>query len=117
MDQIKFESVDQYIHSFSGRTRDLLNELRSVIKEAAPTAQEKISYNMPTYFLKKNLIHFAGYKNHIGIYPTPSAIIAFEDRLSGYKISKGAIQLPLDRALPVELITEMVLFRVREVTS
>jgi uncharacterized protein YdhG (YjbR/CyaY superfamily) len=108
------DPIDSYIESFPPDTRALLNEIRTIIREAAPEATEKISYAMPTFYLKGNLVHFAGYKNHIGFYPAPSGILAFQEELVGYKTSKGAIQFPLDHPLPQDLIIRIVKFRVQE---
>ena len=92
----------------------LLGQMRATIKKAAPQAEEKISYAMPIFFLNGNLVHFAGYKNHIGFYPAPSGISAFNDELSKYKGAKGSVQFPLDEPLPLVLITKIVKFRVKE---
>ncbi len=91
-----------------------MEELRAAIKAAAPEAKEKISYQMPTFFLKGNLVHFAAYKKHIGFYPTPSGIQAFQKELSIYKGAKGSVQFPLDKPLPLELIGRIVRYRVAE---
>ncbi|MBC9797374.1 iron chaperone [Sinomicrobium weinanense] len=109
-----FKTVDEYLDTFPQRTRKILEKVREAIRETAPEAEEVISYQMPTYKLGKNLVHFAGYANHIGFYPTPSAITAFADELKGYKTSKGAVQFPLDHPLPLELITRIVQFRIKE---
>lgn len=109
-----FHSIDEYITQFPDEVQEILNTLRKVIKDAAPEAEEKISYQMPTFALYGNLVHFAAYKKHIGFYPTPNAISAFEFALSEYKCSKGAVQFPLNKPIPYELITEMVIFRVEE---
>jgi uncharacterized protein YdhG (YjbR/CyaY superfamily) len=109
-----FASIDDYIGSFSGETRRILEEIRAVIKAAAPEAEEKISYQMPTFFLKGNLIHFAAFKNHIGIYPTPSGTEAFKEEIAQYKSAKGSIQLPIDKPMPLELIRKIVEFRVAD---
>jgi uncharacterized protein YdhG (YjbR/CyaY superfamily) len=106
--------IDDYIANTPANIQSILRQLRATIKEAAPDAEEKISYQMPTFYLKGNLVHFAALKNHIGFYPTPSAIMAFSKELSGYVTSKGAIQFPLDKPLPLGLIAEMVKFRVIE---
>nr|WP_289350843.1 DUF1801 domain-containing protein [Peribacillus frigoritolerans] len=103
-----FHSIDEYIIQFPEEVQEILKTLRKVIKDAA----EKISYQMPTFVLYGNLVHFAAYKKHIGFYRTPSAISAFESALSEYKCSKGAVQFPLNKPIPYELITEMVIFRV-----
>lgn len=108
------EEIDRYIEGFEGETRRKLEILRELIREAAPLSREKISYQMPTFDYHGNLIHFAGYKGHVGLYPSPSGITAFEDELKGYKTSKGAIQFPTDEPLPLELIRKIVIFRVEE---
>ncbi|CAH0290011.1 DUF1801 domain-containing protein [Peribacillus sp. Bi134] len=107
-------SIDEYIIQFPEEVQEILKTLRKVIKDAAPDAEEKISYQMPTFVLYGNLVHFAAYKKHLGFYPTPSAISAFESALSEYKCSKGAVQFPLNKPIPYELITEMVKFRVEQ---
>lgn len=112
--KITYDSTDEYISQFSPEIQDILQTLRKTIKETAPDAKEKISYQMPTFYLHGNLVHFAAFKKHIGFYPAPSAIEAFEEKLSGYKRSKGAVQFPIDKPLPYELIREMVKFRVAE---
>lgn len=111
---ITYESIDDYISKFPTEVQEILNKLRTVIKESAPDAKEKISYQMPTFTLHGNLIHFAAYKKHIGFYPTPSGIDTFKDELSEYKGSKGAVQFPIEKPLPYELISRIVKFRVDE---
>lgn len=91
-----------------------MTELYLAIKKSAPEAEEKISYQIPTFYLNGNLIHFAGYKNHIGFYPTSSGIKAFKKELSKYKNSKGSVQFPLDEKLPLALIKKIVKYRVKE---
>jgi len=91
-----------------------LKKLRATIREAAPNAGEKMSYQMPTFTLAGNLVHFAAYKNHIGFYPTPSGIENFKRELSVYKGAKGSVQFPLDQPIPYDLVREIVNFRVRE---
>lgn len=108
------DSIDEYISNFPSDIRQILLELRKVIKETAPGAMEKISYQMPAFEFHGNLVYFAAYKKHIGFYPTPSGISAFKHELSGYKKSKGAVQFPLDKPLPYELIKRIVEFRVKE---
>ena len=107
-------TIDAYISSFPPDVRRILSALRATIRNAAPAANEKISYGMPTFDYNGNLVHFAAFKQHIGFYPTPSGIKAFEDELKRYKTSKGAVQFPLDGPLPMELIARMVKFRVGE---
>ncbi|ABQ27677.1 iron chaperone [Geotalea uraniireducens] len=108
------KSIDQYIQEFPKEIQALLTEMRSTIQLAAPQAIEKISYQMPTFYLNGNLVHFAAFKNHIGFYPTPSGIAAFAEKLSGYKHAKGSVQFPIDKPLPLELIKKIVEFRVME---
>jgi uncharacterized protein YdhG (YjbR/CyaY superfamily) len=110
----KFETIDEYIETFPEDIQDILKKMRKVIQEATPEAEETISYGMPTFKLNGNLVHFAAYKNHIGFYPTPSGIEAFKEEISGYKSSKGAVQFPLDKPIPYDLVVKMVIFRVKE---
>ena len=107
-------TIDEYISECPEEVRPVMQKIRSVIKEAAPQASEKISYQMPTFYLNGNLVHFAAHQNHIGFYPTPSGIEAFSDELSIYKSSKGAVQFPLDQPMPYELIGKITRFRVAE---
>jgi uncharacterized protein YdhG (YjbR/CyaY superfamily) len=107
-------AIDQYIREFPEPIQALLSELRSTIRHAAPQATEKISYQMPTFYLNGNLVHFAAYPHHIGFYPTPGGITAFQDELKQYKTSKGAIQFPIDQPLPLNLVKQIVEFRIRE---
>ena len=109
-----FVSIDEYIATFPEETQKILEQLRATIKAAAPDAEEKISYQMPTFALKGNLVHFAAHKNHIGFYPTPSGIQAFKHELSIYEGAKGSVQFPIDQPLPLELIGKIVKFRVAE---
>ncbi len=110
----KFENIGDYIATFPKNVQHTLRELRSAIKESAPEAEETISYGMPTFKLNGNLVHFAAYEKHIGFYPTPSAILAFKEKLSIYKQSKGAVQFPIDGPIPLDIVREMVRFRVKE---
>jgi uncharacterized protein YdhG (YjbR/CyaY superfamily) len=108
-------SIDEYIGGFPAETRKVLEELRALIKASAPGATETISYAMPTFDLNgKHLVHFAGYAKHVGFYPVPSGIEAFEEELTPYKRGKGSVQFPLDRPLPADLIRRIVEFRVQE---
>ncbi len=109
-----FTSIDEYIASFPKEIQKILQEIRATIKASAPQAEEKISYQMPTFFLNGNLIHFAAFKNHIGLYPTPSGTEAFKEEITKYKAAKGSIQLPLDEPMPLKLISRIVKFRVAE---
>ena len=108
------EMVDKYIAVFPKPTQLLLEKMRTTISKAAPKAEETIGYGIPTFKLNGNLVHFAGYKNHIGFYPAPSAIKAFEKELSMYNGAKGSIQFPVDKPLPLALVTKIVKFRVKE---
>ena len=110
-------AIDGYIDQFTGDKRKKLEEIRALIRENAPEASEKISWNMPTFFLNGNLVHFAMNKAHLGFYPTPSGIEHFEKELKDYRHSKGAIQFPLDKPLPKDLIAAIVQFRVAENTK
>jgi uncharacterized protein YdhG (YjbR/CyaY superfamily) len=112
--QAGFRSIDEYIATFPAETQKILEELRATIKAAAPEAEEKISYQMPTFALKGNLVHFAAWKNHIGFYPAPRGIEAFKDELSIYEGAKGSVKFPIDKPLPLELIGRIVKFRVAE---
>jgi uncharacterized protein YdhG (YjbR/CyaY superfamily) len=109
-----FETMDEYINTFPEDVRAILNELRQTIREAAPEAEETISYQMPTFRLNGNLVHFAAFKNHVGFYPTPTGIEAFQKELSPYKGAKGSVQFPIDQPLPLSLIRRIVEYRVRE---
>jgi uncharacterized protein YdhG (YjbR/CyaY superfamily) len=108
------KSIDEYILNFPPEIQETLEMIRKVIKEAAPEAQEKISYGMPTFVLHGNLLHFAAFKNHIGLYPSPSGIDNFKEELSKYKGAKGSIQFPIKEVMPYELIRDIVKFRVIE---
>ncbi|NOU74011.1 hypothetical protein GC098_21855 [Paenibacillus sp. LMG 31458] len=112
--KITYESIDAYISIFPPEVQEILTRLREVIKESAPGAEEKISYQMPTFALHGNLVHFAAYKNHIGFYPAASGIEAFKDELSRYKGAKGSVQFPIDKPLPYDLISRIVKYRVAE---
>jgi uncharacterized protein YdhG (YjbR/CyaY superfamily) len=102
-------SMDQYIATFPADTQKILKELRSTIKAAAPEAEEKISYGMPTFMLNgKYLIYFAGWKNHVSIYPIPTGNEEFNQKVAPYIAGKGTLKFPLDKSLPLELIIEMV---------
>ncbi|MDK2780729.1 MAG: hypothetical protein PWP61_1026 [Trichococcus sp.] len=111
---VKIETIDAYISRYDEDIRAILQEFRRLIKEEAPDATEKISYQMPTFYLNGNLVHFAVQKNHIGFYPAPSGVAAFKEELTDYKTSKGAIQFPLTKPIPYELVRRIVRFRVEE---
>jgi uncharacterized protein YdhG (YjbR/CyaY superfamily) len=106
--------MDEYIGTFPEDVQRILNELRQTIREAAPEAEETINYQMPTFTLNGNLVHFAAFQNHIGFYPTPSGIEAFRKELSRYKGAKGSVQFPIDEPLPLPLIRRIVEYRVKE---
>jgi uncharacterized protein YdhG (YjbR/CyaY superfamily) len=109
-----FSSIDAYIASFPDEIQALLKAMRATIRAAAPEAEEKISYQMPTFFLKGNLVHFAAFKYHIGFYPAPRGIDEFKEELSIYKGAKGSVQFPFDQPLPLDLVARIVRFRVAE---
>ncbi|MGN6800943.1 MAG: DUF1801 domain-containing protein [Ginsengibacter sp.] len=109
------KNIDEYISSFSTSTAKLLKQVRMVVRKAAPKAEETISYGMPAFKYKgRVIIYFAGYKNHIGVYATPSAHEAFNKELSVYKQGRGSVQFPLDQPMPLDLISRMVKFKVKQ---
>lgn len=110
-------TIEAYISQFPDEVQTILREMREVIKNAAPMASEKISYQMPTFYLNGNLVHFAAYKKHIGFYPAPSGIEAFQKELSQYKWAKGSVQFPIDQPIPYDLVEKIVLYRVSENTK
>ena len=112
--KVGFISIDEYIATFPEEIQKILEELRATIKASAPDAQEKISYQMPTFALKGNLVHFAAWKNHIGFYPTSTGTQAFKNELSIYEGAKGSVKFPIDKPLPLDLISKIVRFRVAE---
>lgn len=114
MIKTKAHTISEYMASFPAATQVLLKQLYATIAKAAPEAEEKISYGIPTFTLNGNLVHFGAYTKHIGFYPAPSGINAFKKELSKYPLSKGAIQFPLNKPLPLGLVTKIVKFRVRE---
>ena len=110
-----FASVDEYIGTFPKDVQKILEEIRRTIKAAAPEAQEKISYQIAAFELKgENLIHFAGWKKHISMYPIPSGSDAFNKEILKYAAGKGTLQFPLDKPLPLKLITEIIKLRVED---
>ena len=112
--QLSMDTIDAYILQFPQDVQDTLQELRQLIKAFVPEALEKISYQMPTFYVQGNLVHFAAYKNHIGFYPTPSAVETFKEELAPYKSAKGSVQFPIHQPLPFELIKKIVAFRLDE---
>ena len=113
--QVKFDSMDQYIAAFPKDTQQVLEELRSTIKAAAPEVVEKITYQMPTFDLNgRHLVYFSAWKHHIGLYPIPAGDEAFQQEISQYKSAKSSLNFPIDKPLPLELIRKFVKFRVVE---
>ena len=110
----QLQTIDEYIATFPQNVQDILEELRHTIRDSAPKAEETISYQMPTFKLNGNLVHFAAYKNHIGFYPTPSAIKEFEKELSQYELIKGTVKFPINQPIQFDLIKRIVEFRVKE---
>ena len=109
-----YTTIDEYIATFPAEVQAVLQKVRETIRAAAPEATEAISYQMPTFKLNGNLVHFAAFKSHIGFYPVPSGIEKFKKELSVYPQGKGSVQFPLDRPIPYGLITKIVKFRVKE---
>lgn len=105
------QDVDKYIAQHSKDIQEILTKIRKTIRASAPEAAEKISYQMPTFFFNGNLVHFAAFKNHIGFYPGPEGIEAFEDQLTPYKHAKGSVRFPLTQEIPYELIRQIVVYR------
>lgn len=108
------KDIDEYIAGFPQDVREILEKIRATIREAAPDAEEAIKYQIPTFTLKGNLVHFAAFKKHIGFYPAPRGIEEFKDELSAYKGAKGSVQFPLDGPIPFDLIHRIVKFRVED---
>jgi uncharacterized protein YdhG (YjbR/CyaY superfamily) len=108
------KDIDSYIEGFSKDIQVLLQKLRKVISESAPGATECLKYQIPTFFLRGNLVHFAAFKKHIGFYPAPSGIEKFKKELSDYEFSKGSVRFPLDKPIPFKLVSKIVAFRVKE---
>lgn len=101
------ETIDEYIAAQPEETQQYLKAVRTAIRTALPEAEERISWSMPTFWKKRNIIQFAGFKNHVGLYPGPEAVLEFAGRLEGYKTSKGTIQLPYNRPVPTKLISDI----------
>ena len=114
MSRIKFDDIDSYIASFPAEIQEILEKVRVTIRKAAPDAEERINYGIPTFTLNGNLVHFAAFTNHLGFYPTPSGIKVFSKELSVYESAKGSVKFPIDKPIPYELITKIVKFRVKE---
>lgn len=112
MASTSFENIDQYIAGFNADVQEKLKTIRKLVHETIPEAVEAISYQMPSFKYKgKILVYFAAFKNHIGFYATPEPNVAFKDELSEYKTTKGTIQLPYDKPLPVELLRKIILYK------
>ena len=110
----QIDSIDTYIAQFPDEVQARLQKLRTTILKLAPGATEAMSYQIPTFKLNGNLVHFAAFKKHIGFYPGAAGIAAFQDELAGYKTAKGSVQFPLDQALPLDLVKRIVKFRVAQ---
>ena len=110
----QFKTMEEYIGTFPKKVQAILEKLRQIISISAPKAEETINYQIPTFKLNGNLVHFAAYKNHIGFYPTPSGIEAFKKELSSYETSKGTIRFPLNKPIPFDLVRKIVEYRVQE---
>lgn len=108
------KEIDKYIARFPEDVQAILEKIRKTIRKSAPNAEEIMNYGIPTFTLEGNLVHFAGFKNHVGFYPTPSGIEKFKKQLSKYEGAKGSVQFPLDQPIPYELISKIVAFRVKE---
>lgn len=109
-----YANIDSYIADYPTEVQEKLQQMRTHIRSLVPEATEAISYGIPTFKLGGNLVHFGGFKNHVGFFPGASGVAAFEGELKGYHTSKGTIQFPLDKPLPLELISRIVKFRVEE---
>lgn len=109
--------IDAYIAEYPVDVQQQLNSIRRTIQKEAPQALEVIKYGIPTYVLGENLVHFAAFQHHVGFYPTPSGIQAFQKEFSSYKSGRGSVQFPLDQPLPLELIRQVVRFRMNEIAE
>jgi uncharacterized protein YdhG (YjbR/CyaY superfamily) len=114
MEKKTYTTIDEYIALFPADVQKKLKQMREAIHATAPAATEKIAYQMPTFYLNGNLVHFAAFKNHIGFYPVPSGIEAFKKDFSKYAQGKGSVQFPLDQPLPIALVKKVVRFRAAE---
>jgi uncharacterized protein YdhG (YjbR/CyaY superfamily) len=112
--KMQLKTIDEYIATFPKEVQDVLEKIRSAIRESAPEAEEAISYGIPAFRLNgsRGSVYFAGWKNHIGFYPTPSGIEAFKKELAPFKQEKGSVQFPLDKPIPYELVKKIVRYRV-----
>ena len=114
MDPTDPKDIDEYISGFPKEIQELLQKVRKTIWEAAPEATEAIKYQIPTFVLNGNLVHFAAFKNHLGFYPAPQGIEEFKEELSAYKGAKGSVQFQYSEPIPFDLISRIVKFRVRK---
>jgi uncharacterized protein YdhG (YjbR/CyaY superfamily) len=110
-------TIDEYIAGFPADIQKILQEVKEAIRSEAPGAAEKIGYGIPTFTLNGNLIHFAAFKNHIGLYPTPNGLEEFKEQLAGYKGAKGSVQFPLNQPMPIDLIKRITRFRVTKMMA
>ena len=108
------KEIDKFISAYPEEVQVVLNKVRATIREAAPGAEETINYGIPTFTLNGNLVHFSGFKSHVGFYPTPSGVEKFKKELSKYEGAKGSVKFPLDQPIPYDLISKIVKFRVQE---
>ena len=108
------KNINEYIAGNPEDVQKILQKIRATIRQAAPDAEEKISYQIPTFALNGNLVHFAAFKNHIGFYPTSSGIAHFEKELLKYAGAKGTVRFPLDKPIPFRLISKITKFRVKQ---
>jgi len=113
-EKTSYQTIDEYISQHSPEAQRMMQDLRQIIHAEAPEATEKMSWQMPTFYQLGNLVHFAAHQKHIGFYPGPSGIEAFQEQLAAFKWSKGAVQFPLDKPLPEELVRQMVRYRLAE---
>lgn len=114
MAKTDFKTIDEYISTFPEEVQEELEKIRQTIRKAAPEVKEVISYQMPTFRQNGILVHFAAFTNHISFFPTPSAIVEFEEQLRLFQTSKGTVKFPNDQPIPYDLVTEIVKFRVQE---
>ena len=110
----QFKTIDEYIKTFPDDVQSILEKMRQTIRKAAPEAEEAISYQIPTFKLNGNLVHFAAFKNHIGFYPTSTGVEAFKKELSPYEGAKGSVQFPIEKPIPYDLVKRIVMFRRKE---
>ena len=110
----QYQTIDEYIKTFPEDIQSILEKMRRTVRKAAPEAVEAISYQIPTFKLNGNLVHFSAFKKHIGFYPTSSGIRAFKKELSPYKGAKGSIQFPINKPIPFDLVKKITIFRVKE---